>query len=295
MDGLDAATVADVRVAAAEPLMGLPFEAALLPSGRAPVLLPAVRMWRALAGVDTQPPAPAPGPLKVLVAVGAPDEGQTPNVPLDVEAEMGSILDAVSEAVRDERAQVRILEVAHPEMIRRALAEDDYHVLHLSGHGSADGIELEDEDGQAVRVCAADLVACFHDSGKAVPLVVLSSCHGGGSAKGFAVELHRRGVSRVLAMQGPVTDSYATGERVVPRAVVGAVAAGRGGVGDCAAGGGGGQSTGPGRGGPSGVGYPHVAADGTGRAAGGQRPGPGGSSPPAGAPGGRPGAGGGGP
>ncbi|MGH8900937.1 MAG: CHAT domain-containing protein [Egibacteraceae bacterium] len=42
-----------------------------------------------------------------------------------------------------------------------------------------------------------------------MPLVVLSSCHGGGSAKGFAVELHRRGMSRVLAMQGPVTDSYA--------------------------------------------------------------------------------------
>ncbi|MGH8887076.1 MAG: CHAT domain-containing protein, partial [Egibacteraceae bacterium] len=210
LDGLDTATVADVRIVAPDPVVALPFEAALLPGGRAPVLVPAVRMWRTLAGVDAQPPPPAPGPLKILVAVGAPDEGQTPNVPLDIEAEMGSILDAVDTAVREGRAQVRILEVAHPATIRQALAEDDYHVLHVSGHGSADGIELEDEDGRAVAVSAADLAACLHDSGKVVPLVVVSSCAGGGSVRGLAFHLHRLGVSRVVAMQAPVTDRYAT-------------------------------------------------------------------------------------
>src|SRR5262249_51974721 len=36
------------------------------------------------------------GPLKVLAAVAAPDETKTDNVPLDVEAEMQAVLDAVT-------------------------------------------------------------------------------------------------------------------------------------------------------------------------------------------------------
>lgn len=140
VDGLGAGAVLDLSVHAPERLAALPFEAALLPSGRAPALIPGVRLWRLLGGganVQATPPA-APGPLKVLVAVGAPDEGQTPNQAVDVEAEMGSILDAVAGAVRDGRAEVRILEVANAETIGAALAEDDYHVLHLFGHGSGD-------------------------------------------------------------------------------------------------------------------------------------------------------------
>ncbi len=211
VDSLDANTLVDVCVEAAPgPLIALPMEAALLVSGRAPALHPGVRLWRRMTGARRGLPAPAPGPLKVLVAVGAPDEGYTPNVPLDVEAEMGSILEAVSPAVRDGRAQVRILEVADPDAIRDALAEDDYHVLHLSGHGGPREIELEDEDGQAVPVSADELVAAFQAGGKALPLVFVSSCNSGGDSASLAVELHHQGVPRVLAMQAPVTDVYAT-------------------------------------------------------------------------------------
>ena len=48
-------------------------------------------------------------------------------------------------------AQVRILEVASLPAIRQALAQDAYHVLHLSAHGSPEAVELEDEDGNPVR------------------------------------------------------------------------------------------------------------------------------------------------
>jgi hypothetical protein len=150
---------------------------------------------------------PAPGPLKILVAVGAPDEHKTPQARLDIEAEMGSILDAVAPAVRDERAQVRILEVANHHTIAAALEEDDYHVLHLSGHGDETGIELEDEDG-ATR--AADLADALRDTGRVVPLVFLAFCHGAGNHEGLALTLHRLGIPRVIAMQAAVTDRYAT-------------------------------------------------------------------------------------
>jgi hypothetical protein len=65
-------------------------------------------------------PVPAPGPLKILAAVAAPDETKTENAPLDTEAEMGAVLDAVSAVAGDSRAQVRILEAASLTAIRDA-------------------------------------------------------------------------------------------------------------------------------------------------------------------------------
>jgi hypothetical protein len=73
-------------------------------------------------------------------------------------------------------------------------------------------IELEDEDGAAVAVSAAELVATLRQAGQALPLVFLSSCHGGspaGEAAGFAQALVQAGVPQVLAMQTRVSDRYA--------------------------------------------------------------------------------------
>ena len=207
---LDAVTVADVHIEASPRLASLPFEAVLTPTGRTPVLQPGVRIRRGVIGQHPDRVPPAPGPLKILVAVGAPDEHKTMQAPLDIEKEMGSILDAVAPAVRDERAQVRILEVANADTIAAALAEDDYHVLHLSGHGDETGIELEDEDGAPVPTRAADLADVLRSTGRVVPLVFLSSCHGAGNPEGLALTLHQLGLPRVIAMQAPVTDEYAT-------------------------------------------------------------------------------------
>ena len=130
-------------------LLALPFEAARL-DGAVPALRAGVTVRRIVAGAETLPGRAAASPLKVLVAVGAPDQGRSANVGLDLERELQGILDAVSLAARDGNAEVRFLEVGHPAEIGRALAHDEYHVLHLSGHGGPGSIELEDEDGAAV-------------------------------------------------------------------------------------------------------------------------------------------------
>ena len=74
-------------------LLGLPFEAARLPDGRVPALLPAVSMLRRV--IDAPEPAhpPQAGPLKILVAVGAPDEGQTRSAVLDLGMKWNRLLD----------------------------------------------------------------------------------------------------------------------------------------------------------------------------------------------------------
>ena len=159
------------------------------------------------------PPQPAglPGPLKVLAAVAAPDETKTRNAPLDTEAEMAAVLDAVAGITGRAGGQVRILEVASLPAIRQALEADAFHVLHLSAHGSADSVELEDEDGASVEVTTRDLVQALKRAGRPVPLIMLSSCSGGAAGtQPMAAGLIARGADRVIAMLAPVTDNYAT-------------------------------------------------------------------------------------
>jgi CHAT domain-containing protein len=78
--------------------------------------------------------------------------------------------------------QVRILEVGNPEVIGGAIAFDAYHALHLSCHGLPGALELEDEEGRALRATAAELLAPIRQTGPPLPLVLLSACHSGVAA-----------------------------------------------------------------------------------------------------------------
>ena len=226
LDRLTPGDSAAVVLSAAGDGLSLPVELIRLDAGDGPEagplgLLPAVSVSRRLApdGRDlTAPPvmpavAPGrPGPLKVLAAVAAPDETRTSNAPLDTEAEMAAVLDAVAGVAADDAAvQVRILEVASLPAIRQALADDDYHVLHLSAHGSPASIELEDEDGAPAEVTTQALMQALRHAGRAVPLIMLASCSGGAAgSQAMAAGLAGQGADRVIAMLAPVTDSYAT-------------------------------------------------------------------------------------
>jgi tetratricopeptide (TPR) repeat protein len=213
-DGSPAGTTVEVAFeASSSRLLALPFEALRLPGGRPLATHPSVVILRRPAGLARPDIAPFAGPLKILVAVGAPEEGQAHGAVLDSERELGIILDSVSFAQRHENAEVRILEVGHPDAIGDALDRDAYHALHISCHGLPGKLELEDEDGRAVSVTAAELLEPIRRSGRPVPLVFLNSCHGGveaANAASFAEALLRAGVPCVVAMQTSVSDVYAT-------------------------------------------------------------------------------------
>jgi hypothetical protein len=200
----------DVVVEAEGALSRLPVEAARLPVPGTPLLvgLDGVTLYRR----PLEPPArltPAlPGPLKILIAIAAPDEGKTAASVLDGERELDRILRALPE----HGAQARPLEVAGLNEIAGALAKDSYHVVHLSGHGSAEGIELEDEDGNPVIAAPADIVAAI-ERGTPLPLLFLSCCDPvtvADTAPGLAEALLSAGLSQVVALRGNVTDQYAT-------------------------------------------------------------------------------------
>jgi tetratricopeptide (TPR) repeat protein len=204
-------TVVDLVITADATALAVPFELLRLPDQPPLVTRPTVRMSRRLRGIDRAPTRPLPGPLKILAAVAAPDETRTANVPLDVEAEMQAILDAVGAVDRRTGAEVTILEVASAEQIGAALRADQYHVLHLSAHGSPSTVELEDEEGTPVQVPASELVDQLKAADKPVPLIVLSSCSGAAAGlEGLAAALVQHGADRVVAMQTSVSDGYAT-------------------------------------------------------------------------------------
>ena len=212
--GCDVGTMVEVCFEADDPeLLGLPFEALRLPDDRLLATLPTVVTLRRPVGIAVKPQSPLAGPIKILIAVGAPDEGHTGSAVLDYERELQNILDAVEVARRHKNVEVRILEVGHPKVIAAAIERDVYHVLHLSCHGGPGQLELEDEDGKAVPTTAKDLIEPIRRQGRPLPLVFLSACHGGVQREqtaSFSESLLRAGVPCVVAMQTSVSDHYAT-------------------------------------------------------------------------------------
>ena len=212
VDASPLGTTVDLVFHLDEPVSWLPVELLRVPDDRR-LLATVGGLWmtRRLAGIDRTPVGRLPGPLKILAAVVAPEETVTGSGPVDVEAEMQALLDAVTDTATTDRAQVRILEVASLAEISAALRADQYHVLHLFGHGSSTGIELEDEDGNAVFTPAERMVAALRAGRHVLPLVVLASCSGAaGGTAGLAAALVHHGADRVLAMHTSVTDTYAT-------------------------------------------------------------------------------------
>ena len=64
----------DVVIRAHDAALGLPYELWRLRDRRLLATVPGVRMRRMIAGIEREAVEPLAGPLKILVAVGAPEE-----------------------------------------------------------------------------------------------------------------------------------------------------------------------------------------------------------------------------
>ena len=241
-----AAAVADAEQAGAALRLGvtvdepgwadLPWETLTLRGSARPLVLePRVELYRAVTGLGATPALAIPAPLRILVAIGSPDQdgdGEQAGELLDYEAELRRILDAVDPARRTGRASVRIVRRATLAELRKALSEQRFHVLHLSCHARPGRLVLEDDDGRPDPVSAERLAAEALPADRGVPLIVLAGCatalterrakaaeageageagdEGEAALPGLARELLARGVPAVLAMADSVTDRYAT-------------------------------------------------------------------------------------
>jgi tetratricopeptide (TPR) repeat protein len=196
-------------VAAAPEFARLPWETLRVPGIDQPLALH--ELTRVYRQVETRPVARSAGPLQILVGISSPLSGG--GAVLDYERELRNVLAAVR-AARANLAQVRIVHFGTTAAIRAALEEAPVHVLHLSGHGGPGVVQLEDHDGDARLVTAAQFVAEAIPPGLMPPVIALAACHtdeptatGGPS---FAAELIARGAGVVIATETSISDVYAT-------------------------------------------------------------------------------------
>ena len=188
---------------------GLPWEALPRPDGRGPLALhPLVNVYRK---ADTAVSRLLPGPLRIVVAIAAPDTGG--GAVLDYERELRNVLAAVRAARRD-AADVRVVPFATLAAIRAELDRGLAHVLHISGHGSPGLLYLENEDGSARPVTAEQFLDLAIPPGRMPPVVTLSACYSDAAASedgtSFAARLCARGAAAVIATETSITDTYAT-------------------------------------------------------------------------------------
>ena len=190
-------------------LAGLPWETLPSPDGRAPLALhPLVSLYRRTEAAAARP---LPGPLRIVVAIAAPDSGGGPV--LDYERELRNMLAAVR-AARQDDADVRVIPFATLSAIREELDRGPVHVLHISAHGTPGALNLEDEDGSARLVAADEFLAHAIPPGQMPPVVTLSACYtdaaGSQGGASFAARLCARGAAAVIATETSITDRYAT-------------------------------------------------------------------------------------
>ncbi|WP_054864935.1 CHAT domain-containing protein [Methanosarcina barkeri] len=103
------------------------------------------------AGVKKKKLEPLDSVLRMLVIISGPDDPRIS--PLNTEKEQEIILEAVDKLQRDQKIKVDFTEDATFENVEGYLNEQDYHIIHFTGHGiSIDGkghLVFENEDQKA--------------------------------------------------------------------------------------------------------------------------------------------------
>jgi len=127
-----------------------------------------------------------------------------PGAALDLEKEFERIETALRLAKVRERVELKQVWAATIDRLMQAMLDEPPTIVHFSGHGTAEGIILRDDGGEAHAVSGealASLFALFRDS---VRCVVLSSCWSEHQAA-----VIRQHVPHVVGIRAPVYDDVA--------------------------------------------------------------------------------------
>ena len=128
-------------------------------------------------GTRTAPPD-ITSKVKILGVVSSPSDLS----PLEVDVERSRVEQAVQKMVNAGRVELDWLEPATPGLLRKALRDNSYHILHYVGHSSftsanEGAIYLENAAGLATEVDNTVLANLLGDQ-NSLRLVVLNSCEG---------------------------------------------------------------------------------------------------------------------
>lgn len=211
-------------------LAGLPWEMLYDSDRRAHLCLEEPIVRRIPAPYVVEPLNVRP-PLRVLGLVASP----RPLPPLNVEAEVAHLAEAVHEVVEAGLVSLDWVRKATWDNVQHRLISGEWHVVHFIGHGDYDRrrgglLAFEKEGGRVHHVEASQLAYLLGQAQPSPRLVVLNSCSGGEVGKddlfsGTASTLVHSGIDAVAAMQFAVSDPAAI---AFARGFYTAIAAGRG-------------------------------------------------------------------
>ncbi len=91
-----------------------------------------------------------------------------------------------------------------PKDLRRALFDEKPEIVHFCGHGQTDGIELEDEAGNAILVSPGSLAGLFDLCKETIECVVLNACYSQDQVS--AISQH---IAYVIGMKQGISDKAA--------------------------------------------------------------------------------------
>ncbi|MBM3239064.1 tetratricopeptide repeat protein [Candidatus Poribacteria bacterium] len=159
-----------------------------------------------------------PYPLRILAIISSPLD-LSENLALDIEREQEIIMESLDPLVSEGKAEIVFVEVASVSNIQRIVTEEEYHIIHSSGHSGFDGISqesyllLEDDNGR-VRLVSADEISYLCSQSESTRLVVLRGCQTAKVSEadfltGFPYSLLKRNVSAYVGFQHSIPDQIA--------------------------------------------------------------------------------------
>ena len=173
-------------------------------------------------------------PLRILGVISSPRGLGLPA--LDVEKERDQLDRALARPAGQGLVEVHWAPSATWADLQDLLLDEEWHVLHFTGHGDFDPareeglLALAGQDGRADWISAHRLTSLLRQGRPMARLVVLNSCSGAVTGatdlfSGTAAALVRGGVSAVVAMQYQISDAAAV---AFARGFYAAIARGRG-------------------------------------------------------------------
>ncbi len=139
-------------------------------------------------------------PLRILVLAANPLK--TDKLALDDEHRL--LRNKLSDNAKVGNCELLVQWAARLKDLKAGLASHQPHVVHFAGHGTEDGICLEDDTGQSSPVTKAQLAELFNSSSEHLRLVVLNAC-----LSAVQAEAIKQSVEYVVGTTAAVADDVA--------------------------------------------------------------------------------------
>lgn len=150
--------------------------------------------------IEPPPPPPASDKLKILFLGANPLDSTR----LRIDKELREIDTSLRMASKRDRIVLAQRWAVNTSVLQQALLEENPQIVHFSGHGTEEGIMLENSQGQSQLVSENALAKLFGLFADQIQCVVLNSCYSASQADAIA-----RHIPFVIGMKSSMPDEAA--------------------------------------------------------------------------------------